>query len=391
MSYSAWWLFALAASAVSANDCSQDYDIISQDGINDISQCARMSGNIRVASTNLTTLHLPNLTVLHGDLFIKDNDYLKSVELPRLLRLNGALALFKNGVLETLDTPALTYLRSLEAVDNPQLKNVGFPAELRDIDLLRLVGSRVIKLGGIKPQGVGSIEIVDNPEMDTISFNHLVKVHSSLRIANNHETCSLHLPSLTNIGRGLELAHLRIVKAPRLESVGGGVHVHDNWFEEIELDDLTEVEESVRLHNNSQLRAFSLRALERVGGSLVVYNNTQLESIADLDELETVNGDINIRGSFRTLSMLQLEQTAGRIIIKSTERLDCKDIKKNLAIKPASDKWVCQEEVDRNEVIALAESDQSGGKNGAVQPTPGWSMGIALGVTGLMSIVQFLF
>ena len=149
---------AMCADAV---PCDGDYRIENKNDLKAIAQCENISGVLTFASQSWIT----------------------SIELPCLSSVDGELYIRKNGALTSIDMSALTMLNSLNIWNNASLTNLEIPA-LEMID---------------------SLHIHDNDALTSLEIHTLTTVGIDLHIVDNASLTSLDMPALTTVGGVLDL------------------------------------------------------------------------------------------------------------------------------------------------------------------------------------------
>jgi hypothetical protein len=175
-----------------------------------------VAGSLRIVSEHLSTLALPELTAVGGDLIVEDNGALSAVELPNLVSIGGELRIVGNDQLQTVAAPALESIGSwyrvllnetlptlpnldglvsiggvFAAGDNPSIQSLGTLASLTSTDGLSM--ERNESLTDIS--GLLSVNGVDGPfrfiENSTLPDCDVDEVFTTIGVGNITGTVSV--------------------------------------------------------------------------------------------------------------------------------------------------------------------------------------------------------
>lgn len=282
------------------------------------SNITHLYGDIVVDGTNrLQTLGaFSRLAYVDGSIQITGNHALQSHGgFPKLRRVTGEIVFSDNAALRRIST------RQLGPRDRPNPRWALFPA-LRDVgggvSVLRNPQlSHAPQMPSLE-RCTGGIEISDNEKIEIFSsFPRLIEVAGPLKIRSNSRLTEIDaFGLLKRVGGHLEVSeHNRLNHLEafgRLVEIGGNFTVVRNrdfikpgWLEAFR--SLTEVGGSVLVSSNgyedslgsSELKNVDgLRALRRVGGSLVILKIEQSgewrSQTAGLCGLQSVGGDIHV-------------------------------------------------------------------------------------------------
>jgi hypothetical protein len=197
--------------------------------------CTDLEGIVNITGNDITNLKgLSEVNSINGDLVIRQNYHLPSLTgLNNLTSLNGILRILQNIELEYLDgLESLSFLGgTLSISKNPQLVNL---SSLENIDSIG-----------------GDLLIDHNFRLDDISgLSNLEYIKGSLQISRNH-----HLVSL----EGLQ----------GLDSIGGDLNIGSSELGNYTLTSLT-----------------GLEGLTSIGGDINIRKNTNLTSLAGIDNID---------------------------------------------------------------------------------------------------------
>ncbi len=163
------------------------YTIRNNMDIHFLSSITEITGDLIVNGTGITSLSLPVLEYVGGDLSITSNNYLINIDISALTSV-WRLSIFSNASLTTIDLPALDSVGSSSTIqNNAALTTIELPA-------LDSVGSS-LTIGGA---GAG------NPSLTTIELPSLTSV-GSLSISYNYALTTIELPALESVGGNLSI------------------------------------------------------------------------------------------------------------------------------------------------------------------------------------------
>ena len=194
-------------------------------------------------------------------------------------------------------------------------------------------------------------------ELGSFSIDCLCEVGGDLTVWGRPEVAA---PRLQHIGGDLRVVatELQTLELPSLESIGGAVTVTDNpdlltvslpWLSQaseltitanpalitLDLPHLASVDGALHLEDNRALTDLDLYRLAHIGGDLWLVDLPLLPSLASLDTLETVGGEVLLTqldavetlGGFALLSSVD-----SALIIRSNTSLDLLDALNQLTV-----------------------------------------------------------
>lgn len=290
-----------------------------------------INGDVTVSAVDtLTSISLPALTTIKGNLTLLGNAALASVSLPELATIDGELAI-SSGLLTELDLSVLTTAKSV-AFSSSSLVNLELPALATVSSFVYIIGNEgLVHLGlPVLTTLNGSLQIVTNVALTEIDLSSLsnalggglyisnndalsditlpqLESATALRFESSTELVSIQLPLLTTI-TDLSLWNcpaLTTLSAPQLATVVGTLGVTRNAaLTTLGLPALETVHQRLEISDHEALATLELPALERVDGNLWINDNLSLKQcLVDAlhDQLTTEPGsyfaDGNATGS----------------------------------------------------------------------------------------------
>ncbi len=294
-------------------------DLHLADGSPQLPVLRKVEGDVRTEGS-ATTLALPQLEAVGGDLWISDAPQAVDVDLSGLLTVDGALTIeglaalatvdlsrlrVVGGPLRLADLPALTTLTGLVAVeaigrgpdrsgaDQGGIELVGL-GRLEDLDTFRLL----TVLGG-------PVTIEANPVLVEIDgFTTLAALPHPVRIAGHPQLQALEgFDLLTTVG------DLEVVDNPALANVFGFVNLAGAG--------------AVSVDGSPALRSLNgLGALQQVGG--LQLSHLGLQDVPWFTQLHTIDGDLvisNMPGLGRVSGLPAVTAVHGDVLFRSNPLL----------------------------------------------------------------------
>jgi len=99
-----------------------NYLIGDQEDLNDLATYCEVTGHLTVYNTSLTSLTIPQITEVGGDVSVTSNASLTSLTIPNLSSVGGSLIVESNATLTSFELPALTEVGEGE-YDNVSVKH----------------------------------------------------------------------------------------------------------------------------------------------------------------------------------------------------------------------------------------------------------------------------
>merc|ERR1711977_735117 len=282
-----------------------------------------INGGLRIYRNDaLTDIPLPSLIEVGGNLGVRDNDVLASVSLPKLNSVGG------HSYVEVHATTndALAELAKNMISSDGVLKNVTMWIAVNVTDLTPLSGLKHIKGGGLLVSDTtnlaslaplenlevidGDLGISDNEALTEIPLPSLTEVSWYLDVRDNDVLASVSLPKLNSAGSSVRIQMLPTEEALNffagfsVASVGGDIPFE--WIvatdaeiaelaQQISSDGILDTQNATIVITANVTDLTPLSGLKHIkGGKLDVSDTTKLVSLAPLENLEVVDGDLVI-------------------------------------------------------------------------------------------------
>ncbi|KAI9315130.1 hypothetical protein BX666DRAFT_1860959 [Dichotomocladium elegans] len=287
--------------------CSGDLDVYSQADLDTLANCRTYTGTVLIESTLASSIVLPGVAVLTGDVVIKNNTALGSITFPKLQVMNGTLKCTGNIILSKIDWPSLTSVRELDLSVLPSLSSISFPSGLYTASKITVMDTTAAKMDGLKIANVSEVAIVNNRYLKSLDLGEKLKqVSKDLTIGANSPDLSLDFSNLKELQQGT-LSNLANLSLEGLEKVHGDISLLANYYQSLEMPKLANVTGSLTLADNSKLEKLSVPELQRLGGALSVTNNAHLTTLDAFPKLEEVGGTLDLTGSFNEVKLPKLQ------------------------------------------------------------------------------------
>jgi len=280
--------------------CTGDVTITSSDAVNAFTArgCTSITGSLTIAGTELTSVNLPALKTVSGDIVIGVDTTLTSLSLPALTTVGGSLNVLGNSALTGLSLPALTTIGDdLHVSINTTLTSFNLPVLTTLGGSIEFSGNRTLTSFSLPVlTSVGNLYVGNNTALTNFSFPVLTAVRYNLVVGGTTALTSFSLPVLTTVAGDLfvsDTAALTSFNFPALTTVGSGLNVDRNTdLTGFSLPVLTTVG-GFSIVSNAALTGLSFPGLTNAGGGLYVTDNPVLPQCLALgfkDHLVAVHG-----------------------------------------------------------------------------------------------------
>lgn len=205
------------------------------------------------------------------------------LQLPTLIEIDGALIVEHSPALLALDAGALERTGALHLADNPQLQDLGLG------DLSGIGGDLIVSSGGL----AGPLEL-----------DEVRSIAGSLELTD--------LPGLSRLGLA------------RLEALGGDLRLQGVGLSQLSAGPLAQVPGTLQICDTDALSSLAgLDRIEAIDGDLIVCDNEALSELG-LRSLRWVGGDLMIEGNpalpaAQIAALLSVAQIAGSITITDNQ------------------------------------------------------------------------
>lgn len=273
------------------------------------------------ANAGLTTVDLPSLTSIEGDLVVgpipnpdadpdaAGNHSLERLGLPALASIGGGITIWGNSSLTHIDLPALRAAAGDVTIFGLSLTELEMP-------VLTSVG------GGLRLSGMWG-----DPQLEQVVLPKLARVDGQLSISFHVSLATIELPALTRIGAGLEIVGncaLLTLDLPALLNIDGPLNIAQNdVLRRLTLPVVSGIDGNLSFADNVLLERIDLPSLSAVTGDIRADDNLPALASIELPTLVTVGGDVLVGGgggppagnAITHLDLRALASVGGRLAI----------------------------------------------------------------------------
>ena len=295
---------------IAINNCPKIYNLYGLEHI------YKMAGNLQVWNPNGGLLNfngLNNLTSISGSLSIQSQGLASFTGLSNLSSIGGSFHI--------AGTPALV---DFDKFNN--LTTIGGDFTISSCSALKdFAGlSNLSQLHGL-------LNVSNNGMLENFNGLHTLSMIGELYVRNNANLQSLSGLNLTRLTGNVNIAYntslTNLTDLNSVKSIGGSMYIIDNPLLNslAGLDNIDTISGHFFIQSNLSLVTLgSLHHLRFVGGGLNLYGNTALVNIDGLDSLNTIGGGfwIDSNGSLSDLSTFsQLESIGSNLEINSSDSI----------------------------------------------------------------------
>jgi hypothetical protein len=250
---------------------------------------------IIIDSTASGPISLDGIKKIENDLTALDNKALTGISGGDLQSIGGDFKLTSLTILSNLGFPKLTSVKSLTWITLPQLQQLGFTTGISQASTLFITDTQLNNLDGINLETVGNMEITNNRFLKRIS-TQVTSISQALTINNNGNGLVLEFPNLL-YAYNITVRNTTSLSIPSLQHVNSTFGVYGSYMESVMAPNLTVVEGDLAFVADSSLTNVSFPLLTKVGGGLLIANNTKLIKVNGFPLLSDT-GAINMSGNF---------------------------------------------------------------------------------------------
>ncbi|KAI8384879.1 uncharacterized protein BYT42DRAFT_563932 [Radiomyces spectabilis] len=387
-------LFTLACilAQVLADECNQELKVNSQQDLDSIRQCRLFTGTITVDQTDASSLKFNGVETLDGSVILTGNNALTQLSFPQLVSVSNQIKLENNRALVSVDFPMLQSVRSFEIIVHPALQALSFPAELSHIDTFTVTDTTITRVDGLKAAQIRDFTVTNNIYLKSVTASNMTAINGMLMIADNSPGFSLDLSSVQSV-RSIVFRTVGTLNLSQLSKINGDVALIANSFDEFALSKLQSIDGTLTISNNKRLSKLSFPELTRLGGTLSITDNPELNTIDAFAKLQEVIGTLDVTGDFAELRLPDLNDVRGGLNVQtSSNKFSCQDMEKlrNGVIKGNS--YTCKAAVI-NPKSGISRGNGGGLGTSAASMTlihPRWSdLFVVLGTVSALFILVF--
>ena len=306
--------------------CKKDLHVIesSHDLFHLQNQCEFILGSLKVTNYDSNILDLNSLRAIGGDLIIQDSPELIRIQAGNLNKIEGLFQLQGLTSLVSVEIPTLKFCQSLEWKVVPILNYVSMDSQ--NIEIIKDIVISDTSLANIenfnKVQEIDTFNINNNRFLETIHSN-VKTIRGQFSVHANAKELELEMPHLREV-ENITIRDTSLVYLPQLTKVKSSLEFIENYFYELNLNNLQKIGGTLGIINNVNLIKVNLENVTDIQGGLMIADNESLEDITFLPNLKQIGGAIFFEGSFKDIMFDSLKLVKGSAFIKSSSNvLDC--------------------------------------------------------------------
>jgi hypothetical protein len=369
-----------------SDDCSSDstFTIKSTGDAQKLGACEEWKGNVEIsADMGDDVLIDGKLTKLDGDFTIEGNTAsLRRVEGDSLETITGKLTVNNVPELASLAFPKLTELGAVDLNGLPNLRALEFTSQVTKCPVISIQNTKLQDLNGINVDSAKSIFIANNGGIGNITMD-VTNVTDFLTLSFNNAGVNVSFPKLLQTKN----ATFRAVGSLDLRALSkvspGSLGIYESTLDTVSCPNLTTIAQDLTINTNTKLNNITFTKLQKVGASLQIANNTQLDEIKGFPALEEVNAALDMSGNLTDVETPKLKFVKGVFNLQSTADLgdSCKPYDSNKSNLGPAPKYVCKG--DLNEARTAGDGTSKSKGNNTSAAFPSFVLPTYLGLAGL--------
>lgn len=232
-----------------------------------------------------------------GDLSCSNATNLNSITSDQLNSIGGYFRLNGLTTLSNLQMSSLAAVNRINWITLPQLQALNFAAGISQANQVYISDTQLSSLSGIELTQCSSMDINNNPYLETINVNSLTNVTTSLAFSANGRNLDISFPHLL-AAANLTFRNVSSIEMPALNNVLGAVGLYSDMIGNFSAPNLTYIGQTLAFVDCPMLSSISLPSLVTIGGGFQLANNTALSSVDGLPALVRIGGAIDFAGTF---------------------------------------------------------------------------------------------
>ncbi|KAI1327361.1 GPI-anchored cell wall organization protein ecm33 [Xylariaceae sp. FL0255] len=307
-------------SGVAALSCSDTtVTINSQGDATAAAACSTIKGDVVLGSGAGPTIDLGGqLSKIGGSLTAESNGLIQTLQSSSLQSIGNTFKLFNLTALNTLNFPELGSVgeidwQTLNALPEPTLGTPG----ITSAQTVTISDTFLQNIDGINVQSLASLTLSENRRLST--FTSSIKTLSDVMLVTaNGLNLTMELPNLL-WAANLTISNVSSISIPSLATINGSIRFDSSYFNNFAAPNLTDIQQGdLSFVSCPYVTNISFPQLTKIGGGLTIANNTGLEKVDGLNDLQQVGGAIIIRGSLDEIDLPSLNNVVGTATFIST-------------------------------------------------------------------------
>lgn len=293
-----------------------------------LANCKTVKGSVIVTKDVAGDFQISGPLIITGDLKIEDNSKINSIGSDTLEQIGGEFKISKTTQLNSISMPKLTQVNKLtwQSIGNPAEMGI---TQLNKVDEVTISDTKLRSIDAINVTSISSMNL-DNNQFITKYEPAIKEIKKELNIHANGLDMEVSFPNLI-WALNVAVSDVSKISFPSLAIVNGSARFDDNKFDSFSFPNLTSTTNGdISFVGNENMQNLTFPKLTRIGGGLLIANNTALEEISNFPLLETVVGAIKLRGNFTEVKFPKLQSVRGAFDLASTNDVteSCKTLEK---------------------------------------------------------------
>lgn len=284
-----------------------------------IQNCQKYNGDVIIDSSVSGTINLNGVSQIAGDLKCENAMSLNTINADQLGTIAGTFDLQNLTTLSTLSFSSLTRVNKINWIGLPALQALNFPQGIRESNNVYISNTELNDLNGIELTQVASMDVNNNPYLNTINVNGLTNITDALSFSANGMNLDVSFPNLQGAGN-LTFRNVSSIDVPSLSEVGGAIGLYSDYFLNFSAPNLSTVGQSLAIIDCPQLNMISFPELTYIGGGFIIVNNTNLKAIDNLPNLKTIAGAIDFVGTFDAVDINAVRDVRGGATVTTSSQ-----------------------------------------------------------------------
>lgn len=260
--------------------------------------CKTFNGAIYVSNAAQGTVDFSGLNQVKGDFIAEHNGRLTGLSSSTLNSITGQFRLTNLTGLSSLSFTSLNSVGSISWTSLNALDSLTFGTPgIEKAKSVVISDTFLSSLAGIDVTTLEDLDINNNHRL-SIWDSSLTNLTNTMNFLANGNNFTVSLDQLTWIAN-MTVNNVTSFSVPALQTVNGSASFGSNQFASFSAPNLTSTTSgNINFVGNPKLTNVTFPQLTKLGGALLIANNTALETVDGFPKLKTVGGAIKLRGNF---------------------------------------------------------------------------------------------
>ena len=261
------------------------------------SACATFTGDVAVATDTTDDIVLDGLQEIQGSLLVSDVTQLATLSSSTLEKITDRLYVYATTILTTINFTQLHDVSVIELTAIPALQELSILQTLETVTNISIQNTQIDALQGFSLATIATLEIANNPYMNTINLQPY-NITGSLIIEANGRSLDVSMPNIQS-AQNMTFRNCSSISIPSITQINGSLGLYSNQITSFSgAPLLREVNGGLSFVSNQYMANMSLPELQSVAGGFLVVNNTNLTELDQLYNLRTISGAVELEGDF---------------------------------------------------------------------------------------------